>query len=203
MAQETNGIPDRTAVTITASTYTIQQNTHQVTYNGTVNGTFTMYQGDELRQIVGIKNASSKRLTVNFSGGQQVYDRGADTTMIISAGDGCFLQWDGTYWSVVGYFSAKYYTRDITATANQNFTLFGQNAILDIFCKSNNANNVTINIGTTANGTDLVNGLVITGNSFVRVPFTGGVYGANQILYISSASWNSANLDLSFDCRKV
>lgn len=199
-----NNVYVRGTAVVTTATFTVPYGTHQVTYNGTVNTTVTMYDGDETYPVVGFKNISDKKMTIQFVNGQQAFDRTALASVSIEKTDGIFLQWDGLYWVVVGSYTGRYFTRDLVAvTADQNFTLSGRNAILDVFGEGNNANPVTINIGTTPGGTDIANAQVIPGNGALRLQIGNLAWLTNQVIYISSSNWNGANIDLNFDCRKI
>jgi len=71
--------------------------------------------------------------------------------------------------------------------------------------QNNTANSVTVNVGTTAGGTDVVNALVIGANALVLAPLGTTFFSITtaQNLYISSGSWNSANIDIHIKVSKI
>ena len=48
-----------------------------------------------------IKNRGSGNLTVQRAGSDELYDTAARTSITITAGQGCFIHNDGTYWNVL------------------------------------------------------------------------------------------------------
>ena len=71
--------------------------------------------------------------------------------------------------------------------------------------QNNTANSVTVNVGTTAGGTDVVNALVIGANALVLAPLGTTFFSTTlgQTLYISSGSWNSADIDIHVKVSKI
>lgn len=67
------------------------------------------------------------------------------------------------------------------------------------------ANAVTISLGTNSGLTDIAQNVNIPANDFVDVPIGKAVYSktTEQIIWISSNNWNSANLDISISTQKV
>lgn len=67
------------------------------------------------------------------------------------------------------------------------------------------ANAVTISLGTNSGLTDIAHNVNIPANDFVDVPIGKAVYSktAEQMIWISSNNWNSANLDISISTQKV
>ena len=71
--------------------------------------------------------------------------------------------------------------------------------------QNNTANSVTVNVGTTAGGTDVVNALVIGANALVLAPLGTTFFSVTlgQTLYISSSLWNSADIDIHVKVSKI
>jgi len=71
--------------------------------------------------------------------------------------------------------------------------------------QNNTANSVTVNVGTTVGGTDVVNALVIGANALVLAPLGTTFFSTTlgQTLYISSALWNSADIDIHVKVSKI
>jgi len=77
--------------------------------------------------------------------------------------------------------------------------------VLEMFKVVNTtANAVTINIGTSATGDQLVSGLVIGANA-VETVNVGAMYSLSvaKDIYISSAAWNAAVLKVEYNCAKL
>ena len=70
---------------------------------------------------------------------------------------------------------------------------------------SENLNKVTISIGTTVDGNDIISSLLITGNMAisVRKDYIKDNNASSFDLYITSANWNSANLNISILTNKI
>jgi len=78
-------------------------------------------------------------------------------------------------------------------------------AIDEILLINTTANSVTVNVGSTALGTDVVNAVVVGANATVLCGLGTRYFSStvNQDLYISSGSWNSANLTISVTVKKI
>jgi len=70
---------------------------------------------------------------------------------------------------------------------------------------SQNVNDVTISIGTTVGGNDIIPSLLITGNMAisVRKDYIKDNNASSFDLYISSTNWNSASLNISIITNKI
>ena len=77
--------------------------------------------------------------------------------------------------------------------------------INSIAIKNTTANGVTINIGSTALGTDVANNVVIAPNSISKIPLGTTFFSdtANTNLYISSSNWNSASININISIQKI
>lgn len=93
-------------------------------------------------------------------------------------------------------------TTDLSGTARG---VLGGWKITDIVVKNTTANVVTINIGSSPGGTDVVNGAVIPANGFVSVPIGTSLFSetVEQSLNVSSGNWSSANLTIKISVKKV
>ena len=94
----------------------------------------------------------------------------------------------------------KFFIRRIdrsAVTANTTFTIPLGFKIDSLIIKNNTANAVTINIGTTTGGTDVLNGLVVGANVVIDATLLILFFSttAGTTLYFESDNWNSANLD--------
>ena len=70
---------------------------------------------------------------------------------------------------------------------------------------SQNVNDVTISIGTTVDGNDIISSLLITGNMAisVRKDYIKDNNASSFDLYITSTNWNSAKLNISIITNKI
>ena len=70
---------------------------------------------------------------------------------------------------------------------------------------SQNVNDVTISIGTTVDGSDIISSLLITGNMAisVRKDYIKDNNASSFDLYISSTNWNNASLNISIITNKI
>ena len=93
-------------------------------------------------------------------------------------------------------------TIDLSGTARG---ILGGWKVTDIVVKNTTANVVTINIGSSPGGTDVVNGAVIPANGFIDLPIGTSLFSetVEQSLNVSSGNWNSANLIIKFNVKKV
>ena len=66
-------------------------------------------------------------------------------------------------------------------------------------------NDVTISIGTTVNGSDIIPSLLITGNTAisVRKDYIKDYNASSFDLYITSTNWNKASLNISIITNKI
>jgi hypothetical protein len=96
-------------------------------------------------------------------------------------------------------------TMALVDISNISSNLKAKFAIFSIVAKNNTANAVTINIGSTSLGTDIVNAGVVGASSEVRLTVGTSFFSttAGTTLYISSGSWNSANIDIHIQIQKV
>jgi hypothetical protein len=74
-----------------------------------------------------------------------------------------------------------------------------------IAVQNTTANAVTINIGSTALGTNVANAVVIGANSVVKLPLGTTFFSTltGQSLFISSGSWNSASINIHVTISKI
>lgn len=74
-----------------------------------------------------------------------------------------------------------------------------------IVVQNTTGNAVTINIGSTALGTDVVNGFALGANETKKLPLGTTFFSitSGQNLFISSGSWNSANLNIHVTISKI
>lgn len=74
-----------------------------------------------------------------------------------------------------------------------------------IAVQNTTANAVTINIGSTALGTNVANAVVINANSVVKLPLGTTFFSitSGQNLFISSGLWNSANINIHVTISKI
>ena len=74
-----------------------------------------------------------------------------------------------------------------------------------IAVQNTTANAVTINIGSTALGTNVANAVVIGANSVIKLPLGTTFFSTltGQNLFISSGSWNSASLNIHVTISKI
>ena len=74
-----------------------------------------------------------------------------------------------------------------------------------IVVQNTTANAVTINIGSTALGTDVVNAFVLGASETKKLPLSTTFFSTTtgQNLFISSALWNSANLNIHVTISKI
>jgi hypothetical protein len=74
-----------------------------------------------------------------------------------------------------------------------------------IVVQNTTANAVTINVGSTALGTNVANAVVINANSVVKLPLGTTFFSitSGQNLFISSGSWNSANINIHVTISKI
>ena len=93
-------------------------------------------------------------------------------------------------------------TIDLSGTARG---ILGGWKITDIVVKNTTANVVTINIGSSPGGTNVVNGAEIPANGFIELPIGTTLFSetVEQSLNVSSGNWNSANLIIKFSVKKV
>ena len=66
------------------------------------------------------------------------------------------------------------------------------------------ANSVTVNVGSSSGGTQVVNALVVGANATVVATLGTRFFSttSGQNLFISSGSWNSANVTISVTVKK-
>jgi len=78
-------------------------------------------------------------------------------------------------------------------------------AIDEILLINTTANSVTVSVGSTALGTDVVNAVVVGANATVLCSLGTRYFSStvNQDLYISSGAWNSANITISVTVKKI
>jgi len=74
-----------------------------------------------------------------------------------------------------------------------------------IAVQNTTANAVTISIGTTAGATNVANAVVIGANALVKLPLGTTFFSttSGQNLFISSGSWNSANINIHVTISKI
>ena len=74
-----------------------------------------------------------------------------------------------------------------------------------IAVQNTTANAVTINVGSTALGTNVANAVVIGANALVKLPLGTTFFSttSGQNLFISSALWNSANINIHVTISKI
>lgn len=91
---------------------------------------------------------------------------------------------------------------DINGTSANLKAKFEINSIV---IKNTTSNGVTINIGSTALGSDIANSVVIAPNSISKIPLATTFFSdtASTNLYISSASWNSSSIDINISIQKI
>lgn len=93
-------------------------------------------------------------------------------------------------------------TTDLSGTARG---ILGSWKITDLVIENTTANNVTINLGTTPGGNDVLNNTLVSGFDFkeftplIRLFFKN----TEQPIYASSSDWNSASLIIKFSVKKV
>ncbi len=75
----------------------------------------------------------------------------------------------------------------------------------EILVINTTANSVTVNVGSTSGGTDIANAITIGANATVVLTLGTRYFSSTlgQNLFISSASWNSANVTISVTVKKV
>jgi hypothetical protein len=96
--------------------------------------------------------------------------------------------------------------RRLAVTANTTLTSIIRSGYLlkTIVFRNNTANAVTVNVGTTAGATDVVNALAVGANAVV-VATVQKVFSAtaNQSLFVHSSAWSSANIDVHCNVELV
>lgn len=91
----------------------------------------------------------------------------------------------------------------LTLSANATLTIPANDKLQDVIFRNTTANAVTINVGTTAGGSDVVNGLVVPANGWISAADQAAIAkkllnaSADTTLYVSSANWNGATLNMA------
>ena len=105
--------------------------------------------------------------------------------------------------------------RENSVTGNKQLALLDRNGnsanvkakfeISAIAVQNTTANAVTLNVGSTALGTDVVNAVVIGANAVLKLPLGTTFFSitSGQNLFISSGSWNSANINIHVTISKI
>jgi hypothetical protein len=168
----------------------------------------------------------SNVLRFGLNGSSEVDLKITENTILTGDSNGFATTLTGTEGSLIGFgasnevqeftaFEAFNILKETGITADKTLALIGIDtvgsnlkatfAIDEILLINTTANSVTVNVGSTALGTDVVNAVVVGANATVLCSLGTRYFSstANQDLYISSGSWNSANLTISVTVKKV
>jgi hypothetical protein len=171
-----------------------------------------------------LKESNVLRFGVN--GSNEVDLKITENTILTGDSNGFATTLTGTEGSLIGFgasnevqeftaFEAFNILKETGITADKTLALIGIDtvgsnlkatfAIDEILLINTTANSVTVNVGSTALGTDIVNAVVVGANATVLCGLGTRYFSStvNQDLYISSGSWNSANLTISVTVKKV
>jgi hypothetical protein len=148
-----------------------------------------------------------ERLPVGDSNGNATNLTGTEGNLIGFKEDNKITQFEGI--------EAFNILRETGITANKQLALIGIDGVAsnikatfmidEILIINTTANSVTVNVGSSSGGTQVVNALVVGANTTV-VATLGTRYFSNtsgQNLFISSGSWNSANVTISVTVKKI
>lgn len=148
-----------------------------------------------------------ERLPVGDSNGNATNLTGTEGNLIGFKEDNKITQFEGI--------EAFNILKETGITANKQLALIGIDGVAsnlkatfiidEILVINTTANSVTVNVGSSSVGTQVVNALVVGANATV-VATLGTRYFSNtsgQNLFISSASWNSANVTISVTVKKI
>ena len=155
---------------------------------------------------VDLKIEENKLLTGNVSGFATEY----------TASSECILGLDASS-QILEFEAIEIYNilKEEGVTANKQLALLDINGnsanvkakfeISAIAVQNTTANAVTINIGSTALGTDVVNAFVLGANETKKLPLGTTFFSTTtgQNLFISSGSWNSANINIHVTISKI
>jgi len=171
-----------------------------------------------------LKESNIDRFALN--GSDEVDLKITENTILTGDSNGFATTLTGTEGSLIGFgagnevqeftaFEAFNILKETGITADKTLALTGIDtlgsnvkatfAIDEILLINTTANSVTVNVGSTALGTDVVNAVVVGANATVLCSLGTRYFSStvNQDLYISSGSWNSANLTISVTVKKV
>jgi len=171
-----------------------------------------------------IKEVNTLRLDLN--GSSQFDVKLAPNRLPVGDVNGFMTELTGSDGSVLGFkagneveeyttFEAFNILKETGITADKTLNLTGIDGIIsgvkatfaidEVLLINTTANSVTVNVGSTALGTDVVNAVVVGANATVLCSLGTRYFSsvADQLLYISSGSWNSANLTVSVTIKKV
>jgi hypothetical protein len=148
-----------------------------------------------------------ERLTVGDVNGNATNLTGTEGNLIGFKEDNKITQFEGI--------EAFNILKETGITANKQLALIGIDGVAsnlkatfmidEILIINTTANSVTVNVGSSSGGTQVVNALVVGANTTV-VATLGTRYFSNtsgQNLFISSGSWNSANVTISVTVKKI
>jgi hypothetical protein len=148
-----------------------------------------------------------ERLTVGDVNGNATNLTGTEGNLIGFKEDNKITQFEGI--------EAFNILRETGITANKQLALIGIDGVAsnvkatfmidEILVINNTANSVTVNVGSSSGGTQVANAVVVGANATVVATLDTRYFSntSGQNLFISSGSWNSANVTISVTVKKV